>query len=326
MTDGEPTPLGVPALPPRDPAGHKGTFGTASIIGGSAHRPSAHDGVHMVGGPCLAATAALRAGCGLARLALPEPILDAGLTIAPSATGFALPVDDAGGIIGHLAAEVIDALVAASSCIGIGPGLGTEVGAQAVTLRMVQQESVPVVVDADALNCLALVPELHRDFRAPAVLTPHPGEYARLAGALGLEHDPTDPADRPRAAEALAQRVGAVVVLKGAATVVTDGQRMWMDPSPPNPVLATAGSGDVLGGVIAGLIAQHYRPHVPLGSMTMPSERVGGMSLAELAVAGVAAHSAAAAAWRASSGSSGGMLASELTERVPAAVEGLRRG
>src|SRR5262249_28551276 len=144
------------------------------------------------------------------------------------------------------------------------PGLGSGEGVKAASLRAVQREEIPVVVDADAINALADVPELVRDFRAAAVLTPHPGEYRRLAGSLGIRIDPVKPETRSDAAASLAQRLGCVVVLKGHQTVVSDGQRTWVNDT-GGPELATAGTGDVLSGVIAGLAAQFVAvTHTPM--------------------------------------------------------------
>lgn len=308
----------LPPLPARDPRGHKGTFGTVAVVGGRAH-----DMVHMVGGPAMTALAALRSGCGLVRLALPEPILDVGLAIAPSATGVALRTDREGMIIGHDAALAIDKLLLECNCLAIGPGLGVAEGPRAAALRAVVQEQVPAVIDADALNNLASIPELQRDFHAHAVLTPHPGEYARLADALGLGTDAVDPAGRPAAAERLAQVLGCVVVLKGAGTVVSDGHRTWVCGS-ANAALATAGTGDVLTGVVAGLIAQHHRTPIVAGERTITSERRGGLSLFDCARVAVEAHARAADAWVERSGASGGLLATDLVEAIPRALESLR--
>lgn len=319
MTD--PAPL--PALPAREARGHKGTFGTVGIIGGCAHRAAADStraGLNMIGGPAFAALAALRAGAGLARLLMPEPILPHALTIAPSATGVALEVDRDGDIISHRAAESLDRLCAESKCIAIGPGLGVSDGARAIALRAVIQEICPVVVDADALNCLSEVPELRRDFHAMAVLTPHPREYKRIAAPLGINLDPANPASRAPAAEALAQRLGCIVVLKGDATAVSDGQRTWTHAE-PNPLLATAGTGDVLTGLIAALIAQHHRSPIPAGSATILSEHRGGLSLFDLARLAVRIHANAAHAWRKRTKTTGGMLAADLIAEIPAAVE-----
>jgi NAD(P)H-hydrate epimerase len=265
----------------------------------------------MIGAPALAAVAALRAGCGLARLAMPGPILAAGIVLAPSATGTRIPTDAKGQIVAHEVSAVIDHLLARATCLVIGPGLGEGEGPAAASLRAVQQESVPVVVDADALNCLSLVPQLHQDFHARAILTPHPGEFARLARAMKIMHNPTDPAQRPQAAEAMAQRLGCVVVLKGAGTVVSDGIRTWVCKH-GHPCLATAGTGDVLTGLIGGLVAQ------------FAADADAPWSLFDAARVGVQAHAIAGEEWARRHGAQAGLLASELAEELPAVLEGMR--
>ncbi len=310
----------LPKLPPRDPRGHKGTFGTVAVIGGSAHRPgdSGTGGAQMVGGPALAATAALRAGAGLARLVLPEPLLAAGLSIAPSATGVALAVDERGVIVPHKAAAVIDSLLESVQCIAIGPGLGRDEGATAAALRVVGQAEVAAVVDADAINCLSDVPDLQRDFRAAAILTPHVGEASRLGEALGVGADPREEGRREEAAGDLARRLGCVIVLKAARTIVSDGHQTWSHDH-PNSALGTAGTGDVLCGTIAGLVAQHFRP----GFAGRPAAP-GSLSLFDCARIGVVAHATAAQRWVYRRGASGGLLATDLLEEIPAAIESLR--
>lgn len=311
-----------PALPRRDPRGHKGTFGTVAVVGGCARRSSDADPASpvMLGGPCFAAIAALRAGCGLVRLVLPEPLLVAGLSIAPGATGIALPVDHEGDLVPHQAAEIIDALVDEARCVAVGPGLGVSPGSTAAVLRAAGQDAAPIVLDADALNALAHVPDLQRDFRAAAVITPHVAEFERLAASLGVTIGPRDdhPA-RATGAEQLAQRLGCVVVLKSSSTIVTDGHQTWAHDE-PNPVLATAGTGDVLCGIIASLIAQHGIAAAAPALMRDPNKR----SLFDCARLGVRAHALAARAWSRREQSSGGMLAQDLLAEVAHAVESLR--
>lgn len=309
----------LPILPQRDPQGHKGTFGTAVIIGGCAQ-----GGSLMLGGPCISAVAALRVGAGLARLAMPAPILAEGLTVAPSATGVSLPVRDDGSIDIAQSAAIVDTLCSQADCVAVGPGLGPGDSAEALTLKLIGQSRTPIVVDADAITALAAIPELTREFRAHAVLSPHPGEYRRLASALNIALDPTDAAQRPGAAEALAQRLGCVVVLKGAHTVVSDGHSVWIDGSAPNAALGTAGTGDALTGCIAGLIAQFHRRPILAGERTVTSEARGGLSLLDCAGLGVRLHSMAARAWSDESGVDGGMLAMELCDRIPEAVRAMR--
>jgi len=296
----------LPPLPPRDPAGHKGTFGTALVVGGHLARGIA-DPFTMVGGPSLAALAALRAGCGLVELAVPEPLVPAAAAIAPEAVLVPLPVV-AGEIDPSAAAERIDAAKARARAIAIGPGLGQGWPERQLTIRLVASDDLPLVVDADALNALAATPDFARDLRAPAILTPHPGEFARLRAALDLDlpdagGDPRDAERRLAAAAALAARLGAVVVLKGAHTVVTDGVRAWVSPA-ANAALATAGSGDVLTGIAVGLLA-----------------RLAGRSTLgpfEIAAHAVAIHAAAAATWADEFAPVAfrGMLARELLPRI----------
>lgn len=337
MSSQDPDPL--PPLPPRDPRGHKGTFGTVVIVGGCAFHPSESDPAppQMLGGPALAALAALRSGAGLARLALPEPILPAALAIAPSATGAPLSVDHQGAIVPHLAAAALDKLLTFAHSLALGPGLSTGPGPRALVLRAIAQDHIPIVLDADALNCLAEMPEVHRDFRAPAVLTPHLGEFRRLAPSLGLSADPA--ADPLEAAAALARRLGCVVVLKSAVTIVSDGYRHWTHDH-PNSALATAGSGDILAGLTAGLIAQHFRPASPLspeaqgllpgisapGSRTTPTTHAPSvaLSLYDCARLAVRAHAIAARQWTRDAHAPAGLLATDLLSLLPAALDSLR--
>lgn len=308
----------LPPLPRRDPAGHKGTFGTVAVVGGCAH-----DDSRMVGGPALSALAAFRSGAGLVKLAMPAPILTAGLTITPSATGAPIPVDGAGMIVAHEAARVLDDLCGGSECVAIGPGLGRGEGPRAAAFRAINQEECPVVVDADAINALAETPEFHRDFRAMAVLTPHPGEYRRLAKSMGLSEDVSNEEARSSAAESLARTLGCVVVLKGARSVVTDGQRTWVNTT-GNASLATAGTGDVLTGVIAGIVAQFHRRPLVAGARTVSSEARGGLSMFDCARLAVTAHGMAAERWTGETDADFGLLAHELADRIPGALVRLR--
>jgi len=282
----------------------------------------------MLGGPILSALAALRTGCGLARLAVPEAFLPSALAAAPVFTGIALHTDHTGDLVPHVCAPRIDGLMAESQAVVVGPGLGVSPGASAAVLRVVNGpgtgEQTPVVVDADALNNLAALTDYPKELRVPCVLTPHVGEFKRLAATLGITQDPAAPSSREEAAQALAQKLGAVVVLKSSATVVTDGLRAWTHDE-PNALLATAGSGDVLAGVIASLIAQHHRTPILAGSRTISSETRGGISLFDAACAGVRAHALAAKAWGdANAGVDSGMLASDLLEYLPRAVGAIR--
>lgn len=301
----------IPPLPPRPADGHKGSFGRVAVVGGCAA-----DDPRMIGAPALAALGAVRSGCGLVRVAAPAPILDRVLAMAPFATGLALPTGSDGDLDGPGAAERFDQLTGQSDAIAVGVGLGRSDGARAVVVRAALQEDAPLVLDADGLNLLATMPEFWRDLRAHAVMTPHPGEARTLMNALSLpageSHDPAgDRSARMAACAAIAQRLGCVVVLKGAGTVVSDGLRAWVCDA-GHPCLATGGTGDVLAGVIAGLIAQ-----ARAGRGATPD-------LFACAQAGVEAHARAGMAWARVHHASGGMTPTDLADLIPPQVERLR--
>ena len=290
----------------------------------------------MIGAPALVALGAFRSGAGLVRIVAPRDVLPHAIAICPSATGIALEVDASGGLVAHEAAEVFDLAAEECDCIAIGPGLGTSDGARALCLRAVQQEDVPVVVDADALTNLAVVPELSRDFHGACILTPHPGEFRRLAAALNIEADPVHPGTRPAAAEQLAQRLGCIVVLKGAGSVVTDGHKTWVCEA-GHPCLATAGTGDVLTGVLAGLAAQFRGNSVSDGMAlhalararlagAVRQDRSATPSLLSLARVGVWCHASAGQAWAAQHQASAGALATDVAELIPPLLERARSG
>lgn len=294
----------IPPLPPRPRDGHKGTFGRVGVVGGCAS-----DDPRMVGAPALAALGAARAGCGLVKVAAPEPILDAVLTLAPFATGLALP-SGPGGPDPAGSAQKFDELASGADALCVGVGFGRSDGARAVVLRAVLQEDAPAVIDADGLNILASEPEFWRELRADLVLTPHPGEARRLMEALSLRGDPAgDGPARTDACVALARRLGCLVVLKGAGTVVSDGLRAWVCRA-GHPCMATGGTGDVLAGVLAGLIAQ--------------SRSGPGRDLFSIVQAGVQAHAAAGEAWAEANMAGGGMTPTDLAGLIPARIEALR--
>ena len=288
-----------PRLPPRDPAGHKGTFGSVAILGGCCT-----GGLLMIGAPALAARAALRAGCGLAKVVVPEPIAAAVLQLVPSATGLTIPVDALGAYSPAQARLAVARAVDFATVLAVGPGLGTGQGPVELALAAAEQNRVPIVLDADGLNAVAQAPELREALRAHAILTPHPGEFRRLAARLGIRGDPVDPASRPAAAAELARALSAVVVLKGQGTIVTDGTRIWRNTT-GSAALATGGTGDVLTGLIAGLVSQY----------------ASAMSLFDLARVAVAAHGLACDAWCQHTHADSGLLAHELADRLPAALQ-----
>jgi ADP-dependent NAD(P)H-hydrate dehydratase len=296
----------TPRLPARPADGHKGRFGTVGVVGGCAA-----GGTRMLGAPVLAGLSALRCGCGKVKLALPEPLLDAGLGAALECTGVGLTVDGGGSIVAHEAAALIDRLVGECRALVVGPGLGPAgEGTRALVLRALQNEDAPVVIDADGLNAIAQTPQITRDLRAASVLTPHPGEFRNLCRGLGLKGDLGLDRSRGEAASGLAQRLGCVVVLKGKGTVVSDGAREWVCPA-GSVALATAGTGDVLSGVIASLAAQS-------------AAGKWAMSLFDVARLGVLVHARAGENWARRHGATGGMLARDLLDELPGACEAQR--
>lgn len=268
MNEGHGEQVGVPKIASRARDGHKGTFGTVVVIGGCCA-----GAVRMLGAPALAAAGALRAGCGLVKMMVPGPMVVPALSLSPSATGIALPVNGAGELVGHEAVALFDDVVKSADAVVIGCGLGGYseshgdmvhgAGVQALVLRALQQTRVPVVVDADALNVMSQIADLSRDLRASCILTPHVGEFRRLAASLNIESNldasvqsaAALAASRAAACEALAQRLGCIVALKGAGTVVSNGHDSWVCGR-GHSCMGTGGTGDVLAGLLGGLVAQ----------------------------------------------------------------------
>lgn len=225
----------LPQLPPRSAHGHKGLFGKVLIVGGSEG---------MVGAPAFAALAALRTGCGLAYIASSEAVLPFVLSVAPEAVG--IPIGRS--MQRYLAA------ISACDAVAIGPGLG-QTTLSAKLLQAALKAAGSLLIDADGLNLLA-AGKAKLD-RAPmtTVLTPHPGEMARLAKLFGGGEVPEDDAGRLQMAVAAAKHFGQVILLKGEKTVITDGDRYAVSAT-GDSTLAKAGSGDILSGMIATLLGQ----------------------------------------------------------------------
>jgi ADP-dependent NAD(P)H-hydrate dehydratase len=232
----------IPNLKPRAIDAHKGDFGKICIIAGSRG---------MSGAAALAGRAALRAGAGLVRVATPKSVLPIVASIEPSFTTIALPEDSLGRISAKATNAILEA-VAENDAVALGPGIGVSGALRSVLETLLGQEGLRLVIDADGLNNLAAMKDWPDRLKAKLVVTPHPGEMKRLWSGLFREQLPTA---RQEQAVRLAQRTGTVVVLKGAGTVVTDGERVYINKT-GNPGMATAGSGDVLTGVITALLGQ----------------------------------------------------------------------
>ena len=232
----------LPGVPPRPASGHKGTFGTVLVVGGSRG---------MAGAVALAGRAALERGAGLARLAVPGRILETVAAMAPACTTVPVADTPAGRLHPRAAVDILRVLGGAD-VLAIGPGIGCDSDTVMVVRGVLENTDKPTVVDADALNALARIGGVSQLTASPAtvVLTPHPGEAARLLRTTTERVQK----DREGAAAELATG-GAVVILKGQGTVVTDGRRVYVN-STGNAGMATGGSGDVLTGLVAALIGQ----------------------------------------------------------------------
>jgi len=247
----------IPKLKPRAPDAHKGDFGRVAIIAGS---------LGMSGAAALAGRASLRAGAGLVRVAVPESILPIVASIEPSFTTVPLSEDSSGKISPKAINTILD-IIDENDCLAFGPGIGLSGSVRFVLETLIKQEKLRLLIDADGLNNLSKIKNWPQKKKANLILTPHPGEMKRLwTGLLRQELPP----NRREQAVQLAQNTETTVVLKGAGTVVTDGQKAYTNKT-GNPGMATAGSGDVLTGVITALAA-------------------GGLSNLDAAVLGVYIH------------------------------------
>ncbi len=275
-------------LPARPIDAHKGTFGKALIVAGS---------IEYTGAPILSATAAYRSGAGLVTLATPRSIHAIVSGKINEATF--LPLPDRDGALSADAVEPLSEALKTYDAALIGPGLSLK--AQPF-IDSVFNERLwpPLVVDADALNILAQIDQWWRRVPAPAVLTPHPGEMSRLTK---IDRDQIE-ADRLGIARKFAAVWGQVVVLKGAFTIIAAPDNHAIVMPFANPALATAGSGDVLAGVIVSMRAQ-------------------GLAAYEAAIVGAFLHGLAGEIARREMGSSG-VMAGDLLDRLPKAIELVR--
>jgi NAD(P)H-hydrate epimerase len=209
----------------------------------------------MIGAAALAATSALRSGAGYVTAACPageRPVLATKVT---SAMTLGLP-ETPDGTVAHSALDVLSPRLETFDCLALGPGLGRHPETRQFVLDLVPLISLPAVIDADALVALGSDPERIRGKPIPPVLTPHPGELAALLSTSKQQVL----RDRESIARETARRLQVVLLLKGHRTIITDGTRLQIN-STGNPGMATAGSGDVLTGILAGILAQGYEPY-----------------------------------------------------------------
>jgi NAD(P)H-hydrate epimerase len=278
-------------LPARPAEGHKGTFGHALLVAGSEGK---------TGAAALAAEAAGRVGAGLVTLACPagvNDILEVKCTEAMTA-----PVPDTSErAFAARAEDPIASLAAARDAVGLGPGVGRGAETEKLVRALAARIERPLAIDADGLHAFAGDPGALRRRRAPTVLTPHPGEAAALLGRRSAEIG----RDRPAAARRLAELTGCVVLLKGAATLVAAPGAALAVNSPGGPALASGGTGDVLLGMVTGLLAQ-------------------GMPAREAALVAAYLHGFAADRIAVRTGPAG-LLAGDLARELPEAAAALRR-
>jgi ADP-dependent NAD(P)H-hydrate dehydratase / NAD(P)H-hydrate epimerase len=299
-------------LPPRPADSHKGTYGKALIVAGS---------INYVGAPALAARAAYRSGAGLVTLAIPAALQGAVAGLVPEATFVLLPSDM--GVIAPQAIGVLAERVQAYDALLLGPGLSQETPAVDFVRALLEKRNgrarkaigftwqpvdshsaydlPPMVIDADGLNLLSKMDSWPHLLPPKAILTPHPGEMARLLGQESIDAG----ADRVALATEAATNWGCTLALKGAYTVIATPERDTVIIPFAEAALATAGTGDVLAGTITSLLAQ-------------------GLSCHEAAVCGTYLHGLAGALWARKHGHAG-MLAGDLAEYLPLAQRTLRQ-
>jgi NAD(P)H-hydrate epimerase len=276
----------VPRLPARAAESHKGTFGKVLVVAGSRG---------MTGAAVLCGSAALRGGAGLVQVACPRDVQDVVAAGNPCYMTLGLAMTRTGTFDPPAIDEIVRAGESAT-VVAVGPGLGnrTDVG-ELVRALLIRLRDKPVVLDADALNVLPLTPESFRTRPGPVVMTPHPGEFARFHKTTAA----CVQANREPLAVAFAKTWKVVLLLKGHRTIVTDGSRVYTNPT-GNPGMATGGCGDVLTGLIAALMSQ-------------------GMGAFEAGCLGAWAHGTAGDRAAATVGQVG-LIATDLLTRLPTAV------
>ncbi|RKX31331.1 MAG: bifunctional ADP-dependent NAD(P)H-hydrate dehydratase/NAD(P)H-hydrate epimerase [Verrucomicrobia bacterium] len=274
-------------FPPRKKVSHKGDYGKLLIIGGSRK---------YSGAVTMAARAAIRSGAGLVTLLVSPGVAPFVRAAGPEIMVETAPEDESGALSPELWGTWRDRLADFDALL-LGPGLGRGEGVHSLVRNIIRDLRIPAVVDADAISVMAGQPHWFDRAQAPVVMTPHPGELARLLS----EDIEAIQADRPGAAVRAAELTDATVVLKGAGTIVARSGRTPFINLGGNPGMATGGSGDVLAGLLAGFLAQ-------------------GKPAFEAACAAVFLHSKAGdiAAWKYSQAA---MTAMDICEQLPASFK-----
>ncbi len=265
----------VPILPDRPQDGHKGTFGRVLIIGGS---------IGMSGAVCLSSVSALRSGSGMVTAAIPRSIQMIVAAYEPCVMTIGLETD-CNGQLASLSRNRIEELLAEKDAVAIGPGLGQSASAAELVSLVLEVCHVPLVLDADALNVAAtgqLLAKLNKG--TACVITPHPGEFVRLTGLPITDDEDT----RISMAADFARTHELTVALKGPRTVVTNGVRLFVNAT-GNSGMATAGSGDVLTGIVASLLGQKMNAFEAAALAVNAHGRAGNFASFELSQRGMIA-------------------------------------
>lgn len=227
-------------LPDRDPWGHKGSFGKILLLCGSRG---------FTGAAYLAAMGALRAGAGLVYLGVPESIYAIEAVKLNEPVVFPLP-EQAGKLSAQGIPEILERLPQMDAVL-VGCGMGASEGTRAVVQAVLENARCPVVLDADGINVLSGHMDILRGRQGSTILTPHDGEFRRAGGVIGE--------NRMTSAKEFARANGCIVLLKGHHTCITDGKTSYVNRT-GNPGMAVGGSGDVLAGILTGLLGQGIAP------------------------------------------------------------------
>lgn len=279
-------------LPERGELAHKGDFGRLLVVAGSIDYP---------GAALLTALGAMRAGAGVVRVAAADSVVARVAGSVPEATW--MPLDEeAPGLIGPGGWRRITAEASRYDALVVGPGLGSQPSTQRRARQLIATLHGPAVVDADGLNALAADDQWWKPLRGRLVLTPHPGEFARLGD--GDAPPPGDDDARATAAAEAAARWNQVLVLKGARTVVASPDGDLLRSEVATPALATAGSGDLLSGIVGALLGAGLEPF-------------------DAAACGVAIHGAAGLRAAERVGTAG-VMARDVAALIPEAIGRLR--
>lgn len=227
-------------LPNRQLDAHKGTVGKILLLCGS---------LGYTGAAALSAMGALRCGAGMVYLAVPQSIY--AIEAVKLTEPVVLPLPDEDGMMSTKALETILRMAEGMDALLIGPGIGRSFQVQEIVHGVLREFIGPIVLDADGIFAVSKHKDILRDRRSPVILTPHEGEFTRLTGCV--------PNNRVKAAVDAATELGKILLLKGHGTVITDGSRVFVNPT-GNPGMAVGGCGDILAGMITALLGQRLPP------------------------------------------------------------------